>query len=99
MKKFSEYATANGSKSKETKGTRKEMNNESAFNLLKEVASRYEGASEQDLISAILKEAKSARDEGRLSDSEIENFVYTISPMLKPAQRKQLDKVIKQIKK
>ena len=96
IKKFSEYANANGSKKGSSKAG--EGINSSAFDLLKEVASKYEGASEGDLISAILKEAKRARDEGRLNDSEIENFVYTISPMLNPAQRKQLDKVINQIK-
>ena len=97
MKKFSEYATTNGKKSQSSNSTG--ANSSSAFDLLKEVASKYEGASEGDLINAILIEAKKAREEGRLTDKEIENFVYTISPMLNPSQRKQLDKVIKQIKK
>ncbi len=97
MKKFSEYANEN--KSSSTASGSQNMGNESAFDLLKSVASRYEGASEGDLISAILNEAKKAREEGRLSDKEIENFVYTISPMLNPSQRKQLERVVKQIKK
>ncbi len=96
MKKFSEYAKE--SKSNTTAGSSSMADNAAAFDLLKSVASRYEGASEGDLISAILNEAKKARDEGRLSDKEIENFVYTISPMLNGAQRKQLEKVVKQIK-
>ena len=97
MKKFSEYASEN--KSNSTDNCSQKLGNESAFDLLKSVASRYEGASEGDLISAILKEAKKAREEGRLSDKEIENFVYTISPMLNSSQRKQLETVVKQIKK
>ena len=97
MKKFTDYATANCSKSKGAPIN--QSSNASAFDLLKEVATKYEGASEGDLISSILSEAKRAREEGRLTDSEIESFVYTISPMLNPAQRKQLEMVVRQIKK
>ena len=99
MKKFSDYA--NEPKKEESKpknGGQRIEDNESAFDLLKRVASKYEGANQKDLLTAIMQEAKQAKKRGTLSDEEISNFVSSISPMLNPTQRKQLQSVIKEIK-
>ena len=95
MKKFSEYANNNASKTARESTANSKQN---TFEFLKKVASKYEGASEAQLISAILSEAKTAREKGQLSDEDIENFVATISPMLSQAQRAQLKLVVEQIK-
>ena len=94
MKKFSEYV--NNNEKTTTKNSEKIMN-ESAFELLKRVASKYEGASQEDLMNAIMKEAKLAKERGTLSVNEIQNFVLTISPMLTASQRVELEKIVKQI--
>lgn len=96
MKKFSDYA-----KNNQTKNSQNEQikDNQVAFELLNRVASKYEGASENQLLSAIMSEAKKAKANGTLSNKEIENFVATISPMLNQNQRKQLEKVIAEIQK
>ena len=96
MKKFSDYA-----KNNQTKNSQNEQikDNQIAFELLNRVASKYEGASENQLLSAIMSEAKKAKANGTLSDKEIENFVATISPMLNKNQQKQLEKVIAEIQK
>lgn len=96
MKKFSDYA-----KNNQTKNSQNEQikDNQIAFELLNRVASKYEGASENQLLSAIMSEAKKAKANGTLSNKEIENFVATISPMLNQNQRKQLEKVIAEIQK
>lgn len=73
--------------------------NGAAFDMLKNIAGRYEGASESELISAILGEAMKSRAAGTLSDSEIESFVAQISPMLTAAQRSRLNAVVAKIKK
>lgn len=73
--------------------------NGAAFDMLKNVAGRYEGASESELISAILAEAMKSRAAGTLSDSEIDSFVAQISPMLTAAQRSRLNAVVTKIKK
>ncbi|MBR3864323.1 MAG: hypothetical protein IKJ19_04325 [Clostridia bacterium] len=100
MQKFSEYV--NDSKQENTQTTKNNKSNnanmnESAFELLKRVAAQYEGASQEDLIVAILKEAKLAKERGTLSANEIQNFVSTVSPMLSSSQRKQLDGIIEKI--
>ena len=97
MKKFSDYAQKN-EKTNSYKGE-DIRSNESAFELLKRVASKYEGASESDLITAILSEAKKSRERGNLSNAEIDNFANTISPMLNDKQRKRLFAVIESIKR
>lgn len=73
--------------------------NGAAFDMLKNVAGRYEGASESELISAILAEAMKSRAAGTLSDSEIDSFVAQISPMLTAAQRSRLNAVVAKIKR
>ena len=97
MRKFSEYVNDSQKENNQSNQTNNLNMNESAFELLKRVASQYEGASQEDLISAIMNEAKLAKERGTLSANEIQNFVLTISPMLSSAQRKQLDNIVKQI--
>lgn len=70
-----------------------------AFETVKRIAEKYEGASESELLSAILSEAVKARGEGNLSDAEIDSFVEQISPMLNDLQRKRLAAVVGKIKK
>lgn len=72
--------------------------NGDAMNILKNFASKYEGASEQDLISAILKEAEKGKRNGTLKDSDVDNFASMLLPMLNPMQKKQLEKIVKIIK-
>ncbi|MBO5851519.1 MAG: hypothetical protein J6R29_04220 [Clostridia bacterium] len=69
-----------------------------AMGILRSFAKKYEGASEQEIINAILKEAEKGKRNGTLKDSDIDNFVNLIYPMLNANQRKHLEKVIKSIK-
>ncbi|MBO5712991.1 MAG: hypothetical protein J6R88_02155 [Clostridia bacterium] len=89
MRDFNSY---NGKK------TQNESLNGSAKNLLNAFASKYEGASENDLISAIILEAEKGRKNGTLTDKDIDNFASTISPMLNDSQRAKLKSVVKKIK-
>ncbi len=72
---------------------------ENAFETVKKIAEKYEGASESDLLAAILNEAVKARADGKLSDAEIDSFAEQILPMLSDVQRKRLAAVIAKIKK
>ena len=96
MQKFSEYVNNDKTNSKSNQTNQGGMN-ESAFELLKRVASQYEGASQEQLLGAIMNEAKLAKQRGTLSPQEIQNFVLTISPMLSSSQRSQLEKIVEQI--
>ena len=106
-KSFSDYAESSAGKNVRggdrranaagDKGGNVKMNG-AAFDMLKAMADKYEGASEKDLISAILAEAVKARAAGTLSDEEIDSFAAQISPMLTQAQRGRLNAVIAKIK-
>ncbi len=84
------------------KGEEKQKNgantNNQAMDMLKNFASKYEGASENDLISAIVKEAENGKKKGTLSNKDIDNFANMLSPMLNANQKKQLEMIIKKIK-
>lgn len=73
--------------------------NNNYLELLQNLAKKYEGASESEIVSAILKEAEKGRRNGTLTDSDIDNFVNVLSPMLNANQKKQLEKIVDRIKK
>lgn len=97
MSNFKEYASTRKQSNQNGENQKQEIP-KNAFEMLKNIASTYEGASKQDLISAIISEATKSRKNGTLTDAEIENFVKTISPMLNASQKTMLDGVIKTIK-
>lgn len=70
-----------------------------AMEILKEVSARYEGASESEMLKAILKEAEKCREKGTLTDSDLDAFYNTLSPLLDGAQRRRLEKIIAKLKK
>lgn len=69
-----------------------------SYDALKSLVGKYEGASEGEIMRAILSEAKRSRKNGTLSNEQIDEFVSTISPMLGSAQRKKLASVAEKIK-
>ena len=71
----------------------------SNMDLLKNLAKKYEGASEEDIISSIMLEAEKGRKRGTLTDNDIDNFYKMLYPMLNPSQQKKLNSVISKIKK
>ncbi len=85
MRKFNDY-------------TPSDNNSTNYMNILKSFADKYEGASQTEIISAILQEAEKGRRNGTLSDSDIDNFALMLRPMLNASQQKELDKIIMQIK-
>ena len=73
--------------------------NAGAYDMLKNFASKYEGASKSDLISAIKKEAEKGRKNGTLSDNDIDNFANMLLPMLNNNQKAELKKIVEELKK
>lgn len=78
--------------------TTKQGLNDDAMNSLRNLAGKYEGASETDLISAIMLEAEKGRKNGTLSDADVDNFANMIAPMLNPSQKAKLKAVVNKIK-
>ena len=93
MKDFNSYLNSN-----EQKG-RGQPNDLDAKTLLGELAGKYEGASEEEIISAIIEEAEKSRRNGTLSDADIDAFAQSVYPMLNASQQRKLQKVVKFLKR
>ena len=91
MKDFNEYA-----ENAEKTDFAKQGN---IFALVNSLAKKFDGKSQNELLSAIYKEAKSGKQKGTLSNSDIDNFVNTLSPFLDGKKRELLNKVAKELKK
>ena len=73
--------------------------NESAEELVRRVASAYEGKNSMDMMRGILSEAEKAKREGRLSDTQIDEFYTQFAPMLNGFQKRKLKEIIDDVKK
>ena len=61
--------------------------------LIGSLAGKYNGASEEELMKAIVKEAEKGKRNGTLSNEDIDRFVSMLSPMLDGKKRAMLNKV------
>lgn len=66
--------------------------------MFAKLAANYEGKSADEIMLAIVKQAEISRKNGKLTDSEIDNFASTVAPFLNSAQRKTLESVVERIK-
>ncbi|MBE5744373.1 MAG: hypothetical protein E7358_06685 [Clostridiales bacterium] len=78
--------------------TTNQNQSQEGFDVLKSFAKKYEGASEDKIISEILLEAQKGKKNGTLTNADVDRFKNMLYPMLNPSQRAKLDKVIKIIK-
>ena len=69
----------------------------STMDMISSFAKKYEGASQGELISAIMQEAEKGRRNGTLTNADIERFYKTLAPMLNSEQKKQLDMIVKKL--
>lgn len=72
-------------------------NKSSTMDTLSSFAKKYEGASQSELISAIMLEAEKGRRNGTLTNADIERFATMLAPMLNGEQKKQLDMIVKKL--
>ena len=73
--------------------------NPDLLNLVKGLAGRFDGKNQNELIKAIYMEAKRGKENGTLSNADIDNFVATLSPILDDKKRKMLYKIAEELKK
>ena len=73
--------------------------NGNLVNMITSLASKYNGASENELLMAIYKEAEKGRRNGTLSDRDLDNFAKMLAPLLDDKKRAKLKKVIEQLKR
>ncbi len=69
------------------------------FRMVTSLAARFDGKNQNDLIRAIYEEALRGKRAGTLSNTDIDNFVAILSPMLDDKKRKMLYKVAEELKR
>lgn len=69
------------------------------FHLVGSIASKYNGKDRNELLMAIYKEAKKGKEQGTLTNADIDRFANMISPLLDEKQRKMLVKIANELKK
>ena len=73
--------------------------NDNLISLITSLATKYNNATETELLKAIYEEAKRGKERGTLTNADIENFVAMLTPMLDEKKRKILYKVADELKK
>ncbi len=69
------------------------------FNMVSSLAQKFDGKSQNELLMAIYSEAKRGKQNGTLTNSDIDNFAMMLSPMLDDKKKKLLYKVVNELKK
>ena len=95
MQDFNSYVNSQKGKEQDAiKGMDKNL-----YNLVQSLANKFDGKSQTELIKAIYDEAKKGKQNGTLTNSEIDNFVSMLSPLLDDKKRKMLSKITAELKK
>ena len=87
MKDFASYA---GKKGRETEDWLREA---------QEIAARYDGADENEMLRAVYARALEGKKNGTLTNEQIDAFWHAFSPSLDPVRRKKLFKIVLQLKR
>ncbi len=74
-------------------------NNSNIYNTISELAKKFDGKSQNELLEAIYQEALKGKRNGTLTNAEIDRFGMMLAPMLDDKKRKILEKVIRELKK
>ena len=73
--------------------------NSDIFNLINSLSGKFDGKSQNELMRAVYEEAKRGKKNGTLKNSDIDNFVSMLSPILDDEKRKMLYKIASELKK
>ncbi len=90
MQDFNSYANGSGPAGK---------GNDNLSDMINSLAGKYNGASEAELMRAIVKEAEKGKRNGTLSNADIDRFAAMLSPMLDDKKRAYLKKIVAELKK
>ena len=70
-----------------------------AEDLMRKMASAYDGKSNADIWKNILSEEEKSKRAGTLSNEEIDRFYQSFAPMLDRSQRKKLETIVEKLKR
>ena len=74
-------------------------NSSDLFGIVNDLAKKFDGKGQGELLKAIYQKAKEGKANGTLSNAEIDGFANMLSPLLDDKQKRTLKKVIEELKK
>ncbi len=89
MQDFNDYARESG----------ENQTPQDLLNLVTKLAQKYDGKSQNELLMAIYQEAKKGKQNGTLTNAQIDNFANMLSPFLDDKKRSMLKKIVAELKK
>ncbi len=95
MQDFNDYIKNSGNQTPNSNAD----SQQNIINLVTQLASRYDGKNTGELISAIYNEAKKGKENGTLTNRDIDNFASMLAPMLDDKKRKMLYKITQELKR
>ena len=69
------------------------------LNMVSSLANKFDGKSQNELLTAIYEQAKAGKQRGTLTNADIDNFATMLSPVLDVQKRKMLEKIVRELKK
>lgn len=81
------------SKSQESENT-----SENIFDTVNNIAKKFDGKSQNELLRAIYAEAERGKRNGTLTNEQIDEFANMLSPALDEKQRRILKKLVEKLK-
>ncbi len=91
MEDFNQFANGKGSESGQS--------SKNIFDLVSSLAKKYDGKNTNELLKAIYKETLKGKQNGTLTNADIDRFATMIAPMLDDKKRKALNSVVAELKK
>lgn len=88
MQDFNEYANSSDSSVPQD-----------LLNLVTKLAQKYDGKSQNELLMAIYQEAKKGKQNGTLTNDQLDGFANMLSPFLDDKKRGILNKIVTELKK
>lgn len=89
MQDFNDYARENN----------QNQTPQDLLSLVTKLAQKYDGKSQNDLLMAIYQEAKKGKQNGTLTNAQIDNFANMLSPFLDDKKKGMLKKIVAELKK
>ena len=95
MQDFNDYVK----NSKNFNGADVDKMDKNLLNMVSSLANKFDGKSQNELLTAIYEQAKAGKQRGTLTNADIDNFANMLSPVLDVQKRKMLEKIVRELKK
>lgn len=98
MEDFNQYTQKSG-KGQFEHGCHDEQSENGLFGLVSEIARKFDGKNQNELLMAVYKEAKRGKERGTLTNADLDRFAAVLSPVLDDKKKSILNKIVADLKK